>query len=65
MCAKNARFPIPKDFDIYIHSGGPAAFGYKGTNGKEYFNLIDKLEDHNLSIIRKKKHAFFLCHSFS
>ncbi|WP_428328631.1 type 1 glutamine amidotransferase [Mucilaginibacter sp.] len=54
------------DFDIYISSGGPGSpIDSEGTEWeKKYFNLIDKLEDHNLSATSQKKHGFFVCHSF-
>jgi GMP synthase-like glutamine amidotransferase len=58
--------PDHKDFDIYISSGGPGdPLISEGTPWeKAYFNLIDKLEDHNLSNQSQKKHVFFVCHSF-
>lgn len=62
------KLEVPEydDFDIYIVSGGPGS--PLDTEGSEwerrYFNLIDKLEDHNLSNNPQKKHAFFVCHSF-
>ncbi|MDO3628988.1 type 1 glutamine amidotransferase [Mucilaginibacter sp. BT774] len=58
--------PDYKDFDIYISSGGPGdPLITEGTPWeKVYFDLIDKLEDHNLSNHPQKKHAFFVCHSF-
>jgi GMP synthase-like glutamine amidotransferase len=58
--------PDADDFDIYISSGGPGSpLDTEGTEWeKKYFNLIDKLEDHNLSNNSQKKHAFFVCHSF-
>lgn len=58
--------PAYKDFDIYISSGGPGdPLITEGTPWeKVYFNLIDKLEDHNLSNNPQKKHVFFVCHSF-
>jgi GMP synthase-like glutamine amidotransferase len=58
--------PDYKEFDIYISSGGPGdPLITEGTPWeKVYFNLIDKLEDHNLSNNPQKKHAFFVCHSF-
>jgi GMP synthase-like glutamine amidotransferase len=54
------------DFDIYISSGGPGSpIDSEGTEWeKKYFNLIDKLEDHNLSNTSQKKYGFFVCHSF-
>ena len=53
-------------FDAYISSGGPGSpIESDGTEWeKKYFRLIDKLEDHNLGNSGKKKHAFFVCHSF-
>ena len=58
--------PDYRDFDIYISSGGPGSpLDTEGTPWeKVYFNLIDQLEDHNLSNTSQKKHAFFVCHSF-
>src|ERR1700761_4022072 len=54
------------DFDIYISSGGPGSpIDSEGTEWeKKYFNLIDKLEDINLSNASQKKYGFFVCHSF-
>ena len=63
---KKCEVPEYDDFDIYIVSGGPGSpLDTEGTEWeKKYFNLIDKLEDHNLSNHQQKKHAFFVCHSF-
>jgi GMP synthase-like glutamine amidotransferase len=63
---KKCEVPDYQDFDIYISSGGPGdPLETQGTEWeKKYFNLIDKLEDHNLSNNPQKKHAFFVCHSF-
>src|ERR1700712_1803422 len=63
---KKCEVPGYDDFDIYISSGGPGdPLETEGTEWeKKYFNLIDKLEDHNLSNTAQKKHAFFVCHSF-
>jgi GMP synthase-like glutamine amidotransferase len=54
------------DFDIYISSGGPGnPIESEGTEWeKKYFNLVDKLEDHNLANNPQKKYGFFVCHSF-
>jgi len=53
------------DFDIYISSGGPGSpFTEDEEWDKKYFQLIDKLEDHNLSNNAQKKYGFFVCHSF-
>lgn len=63
---KKCHVPDYTDFDIYISSGGPGSpLDTEGTEWeKKYFNLIDQLEDHNLSNQPQKKHAFFVCHSF-
>jgi len=61
------RVEVPStDFDIYISSGGPGSpIDSEGTEWeKKYFQLIDKLEDHNLSNTSQKKYGFFVCHSF-
>jgi GMP synthase-like glutamine amidotransferase len=54
------------DFDIYISSGGPGSpIDSEGSDWENrYFNLVDKLEDHNLSNTSQKKYGFFVCHSF-
>ena len=54
------------DYDIYISSGGPGSpFEGEGTNWeKDYFNLIDRIYNHNQSSAEKKKYIFFICHSF-
>ncbi|MEO6849694.1 MAG: GMP synthase, partial [Mucilaginibacter sp.] len=63
---KKCIVPNYDDFNIYISSGGPGSpLDTEGSEWeKKYFNLIDKLEDHNLSNTSQKKHAFFVCHSF-
>jgi GMP synthase-like glutamine amidotransferase len=63
---KKCEVPEYDDFNIYIVSGGPGSpLDTEGTEWeKKYFNLIDKMEDHNLSNYAQKKHAFFVCHSF-
>ena len=52
-------------YDIYISSGGPGSpFDGEGTVWeKKYFNLLEKLWNHNQSNDRKK-YLFFICHSF-
>ena len=53
------------EFDIYISSGGPGSpLSEDEAWDKNYFKLIDNLEDHNLSNTSKKKYGFFVCHSF-
>jgi GMP synthase-like glutamine amidotransferase len=54
------------DYDIYISSGGPGSpFEGEGTDWeKKYFNLIDKIWNHNQSNFERKKFLFFICHSF-
>jgi GMP synthase-like glutamine amidotransferase len=53
-------------FDIYIVSGGPGSpIDSEGSEWENnYFNLTDKLEDHNLSNYPQKKFIFYVCHSF-
>jgi len=52
--------------DIFISSGGPGSpFEGKGTQWeKDYFNLIQKIWDHNQNNPDRKKYLFFICHSF-
>jgi GMP synthase-like glutamine amidotransferase len=54
------------DFDIYIYSGGPGSpLDSEGTEWEnKYFQLTDKLEDHNRSNSPQKKYSFYVCHSF-
>jgi len=53
------------EFDIYISSGGPGSpLSEDEVWDKKYMQLIDKLEDHNLSNTSQKKYGFFVCHSF-
>jgi homoserine O-succinyltransferase len=54
------------DKDIYISSGGPGSpFEGEGTQWeKDYFNLIQKIWDHNQNNPERKKYLFFICHSF-
>ncbi|MBT8379662.1 MAG: GMP synthase [Ignavibacteria bacterium] len=58
---------IPKlNKDIYISSGGPGSpFEGEGDKWeKEYFNLIEKIWNHNQGNPDRKKYLFFICHSF-
>ncbi len=52
--------------DIFISSGGPGSpFEGEGTKWeKDYFNLIDKIWNHNQNNPDRKKYIFFICHSF-
>ena len=52
--------------DIFISSGGPGSpFEGEGTKWeKDYFNLIQKIWDHNQKNPERKKYLFFICHSF-
>lgn len=52
-------------YDIFISSGGPGS-PFEGENqqwDKDYFNLIDKIWNHNQTS-EQKKFIFFICHSF-
>lgn len=52
--------------DIFISSGGPGSpFEGEGSKWeKDYFNLIQKIWDHNQNNPERKKYLFFICHSF-
>jgi len=52
-------------FDIFISSGGPGSpFEGEGTIWeKKYFNLLEKIWNHNQNN-QRKKYIFFICHSF-
>lgn len=54
------------NYDIYISSGGPGSpFEGEGKEWeKKYFNLIDKIWNHNQTNSERKKYIFFICHSF-
>ena len=49
------------DNDIFISSGGPGSpFEGEGTKWeKDYFNLIQKIWDHNQNNTERKKYIFF------
>ncbi|OQY28607.1 MAG: hypothetical protein B6244_06780 [Candidatus Cloacimonetes bacterium 4572_55] len=54
------------DYDIYISSGGPGS-PYDGLGTiweRNYFDLINKLWNHNQKGFHSKKYVFFICHSF-
>jgi GMP synthase-like glutamine amidotransferase len=53
------------DYDIFISSGGPGSpFEDEDKRwDKDYFNLIDKIWNHNQNS-DQKKYIFFICHSF-
>lgn len=53
------------NYDIFISSGGPGSpFEGEGTQWeKDYFNLVDKIWNHNQNS-DGKKYIFFICHSF-
>jgi homoserine O-succinyltransferase len=52
--------------DIFISSGGPGSpFEGEGSQWeKDYFNVIQKIWDHNRNNPERKKYLFFVCHSF-
>ena len=66
MCAEKCEVPDYKILIFIFPAVAPAVrLTAKAREWeKKYFNLIDKLEDHNLSNNPQKKHAFFVCHSF-
>lgn len=53
------------NYDIFISSGGPGSpFEGEGTQWeKNYFNLLEKIWNHNQNN-DEKKYIFFICHSF-
>ena len=54
------------EHDIFISSGGPGSpFEGEGSQWeKDYFNMIQKIWDHNQNNPERKKYLFFVCHSF-
>lgn len=57
----------PIDFDIYISTGGPGSpLDSKDSNWEvAYFNWLDSIVAWNNNPLNtKKKHVFFICHSF-
>ncbi len=54
------------DYDIFISSGGPGdPFDGEGTQWeKHYFELVDRIWNHNQNNPERKKYIFFICHSF-
>jgi GMP synthase-like glutamine amidotransferase len=62
---RNAEEIPDTSYDVYISSGGPGSPLQSGEPWEnKYFNLIDKLWEHNLKNNDQKKHVFFICHSF-
>jgi len=62
-----AKNEVPTlDYDIYISTGGPGSpFEGEGMRWElDYFNLIDKIWNHNQTTTGNKKYVFFICHSF-
>lgn len=54
------------EYDIFISSGGPGSpFDGEGSHWEGlYFNLIEKIWNHNQNNKERKKYIFFICHSF-
>lgn len=53
------------EYDIFISSGGPGdPREGDGKWDKAYYDLLDRLWQHNLSGRLEKKYVFFICHSF-
>jgi GMP synthase-like glutamine amidotransferase len=61
-----AKNEIPElNYDIYISSGGPGdPVADEGEWEKNYLQLADAIFENNTNDKKKKKHAFFICHSF-
>jgi GMP synthase-like glutamine amidotransferase len=56
--------PDPKDYDIFISSGGPGDPKLTGESWeKKYVSLVDYCLEHNKTE-KRKKYIFFICHSF-
>jgi GMP synthase-like glutamine amidotransferase len=54
------------DYNIYISTGGPGS-PYDGEGEaweNQFFDLLGKLHDHNISSELDKKYVFLICHSF-
>ncbi|KGE89146.1 type 1 glutamine amidotransferase [Phaeodactylibacter xiamenensis] len=53
------------DYDIYISTGGPGSpFEGDGIWDVRYFDWMQQVWDWNLIPGNRKKHVFFICHSF-
>jgi len=53
------------DYDIYISTGGPGSpFDGDGHWDKLYFDWLQRVWDWNQVPGNRKKHVFFICHSF-
>lgn len=53
------------DFDIYLSTGGPGSpWEMDGHWDREYFDLLDRIREHNQTPGVRKKYVFFICHSF-
>jgi GMP synthase-like glutamine amidotransferase len=62
---RNAGDLPDTSYDVYISSGGPGSpLATNAAWEKKYFKLIDDLWEFNLVNSDRKKHVFFICHSF-
>jgi homoserine O-succinyltransferase/O-acetyltransferase len=54
------------DYDIFLFSGGPGdpLKDVEPSWSKPFYDLIEKIWDHNRSDDSPKKYCFFICHSF-
>lgn len=59
------ELPTIADYDIFISSGGPGNphIG-DGIWETQWYRLIDQIWQHNRKTRYRRKHVFFICHSF-
>ena len=61
----NAEIPDLKEYDIFIGTGGPGSpFEGDGIWDLAFFDLIQRIWEHNKETEDHKKFLFFICHSF-
>lgn len=60
------ELPMLEEFDVIISTGGPGDpfDGLGQTWEKNYFNLLDQIQENNGKVESQKKFVFSICHSF-
>lgn len=61
----NAEIPDLEEYDIFIGTGGPGSpYDGDGIWDTAYFDLMQKIWEHNQQTVDQPKFMLFICHSF-